>query len=42
MSRSGFARSVRDRLVLALAIADNTLDEMVSALEAERAELERL
>jgi len=39
--RSGFARSVRDRLVLALAIADNTLEEMVSALEAERAELDR-
>lgn len=40
--RSGFARSVRDRLVLALAMADGTLDEMVSALEAERAELDRL
>jgi hypothetical protein len=40
--RSGFARSVRDRLVLALAVADGTLDDMVTALEAERAELERI
>lgn len=40
--RSGFARSVRDRLVLALAIADGTLEEMVTALETEKAQLERL
>jgi hypothetical protein len=40
--RNGFARSVRDRLVLALAIADGTLEEMVTALETEKAQLERL
>jgi hypothetical protein len=39
--RSTFSRSVRDRLVLALAIADDTLEEMVLALKAEKAELER-
>ena len=39
--RSGFAQSVRDRLVLALAVADGTLDDMVQALEAERADLDR-
>lgn len=41
MYRSGFARSVRDRLVLALAAADGTLEDMVLALKAERAELDR-
>ena len=41
MYRSGFARSVRDRLVLALAVADGTLEDMVLALKAEKAELER-
>ena len=39
--RSGFARSVRDRLVLALAVADGTLEDMVLALKAERSELDR-
>jgi hypothetical protein len=39
--RSGFARTVRDRLVLALAVADGTLEDMVLALKAERSELER-
>jgi hypothetical protein len=39
--RRGFARSVRDRLVLALAIADGTLEDMIVALKAEKAELER-
>lgn len=38
--RSSFAGSVRDRLVLALAIADGTLEEMVLALKAEKADLE--
>ncbi|HWL50526.1 MAG TPA: hypothetical protein VNT92_11660 [Acidimicrobiia bacterium] len=41
MYRSGFARSVRDRLVLALAVADGTLEDMVLALKAEKAELDR-
>jgi hypothetical protein len=39
--RDGFARSVRDRLVLALAVADGTLEDMVLALKAERSELDR-
>ncbi len=39
--RSRFARSVRDRLVLALAVADGTLEDMVLALKAERSELDR-
>jgi hypothetical protein len=41
MYRSGFARSVRDRLVLALAVADGTLEDMVLALKAERSEPDR-
>jgi len=40
--RSGFARTVRDRLVIALAVADGTLEDMITALETERAELERI
>ena len=39
--RNGFARSVRDRLVVALAVADGTLEDLVLALKAERSELER-
>lgn len=39
--RSGFARSVRDRLMLAVAAAAGTLEDMVLALKAEKAELER-
>jgi hypothetical protein len=39
--RSGFARTVRDRLVLALAVADGTIEDMILALKAERSELER-
>jgi hypothetical protein len=39
--RSGFARSVRDRLALALAVADGTLEDLVLALKAEKAELDR-
>lgn len=42
MYRLGFARSVRDRLMLALAIADDDLDDFVSGLKQERAELERI
>jgi len=38
--RSGFARSVRDRLVLALAVADGTLEDMVLALKAVRSDLD--
>jgi hypothetical protein len=41
MYRSGFAQSVRDRLVLALAVADGTIEDMVLALKAERSELDR-
>lgn len=41
MYRSGFACSVRDRLVLALAVADGTVEDMVLALKAERSELDR-
>jgi hypothetical protein len=41
MYRTGFARSVRDRLVLALAVADGTIEDMVLALKAERSELDR-
>ncbi|MET0697223.1 MAG: hypothetical protein ABWZ58_07325 [Acidimicrobiia bacterium] len=41
MYRSGFAGSVRDRLILALAVADGTIEEMVVALKAERSELDR-
>jgi len=41
MYRSGFARSVRDRLVLALAVADGTIEDMVLALKAEKADLDR-
>jgi hypothetical protein len=33
---------VRDRLVLGLAVADGTLEDMVLALKEEMAELERL
>ena len=40
--RSGFAQSVRDRLVLGLAVAAGTLEDMVLALKEEMAELERL
>ena len=40
--RSGFAQTVRDRLVLALAVADGTIEDMVLGLKAERSELERL
>ncbi len=40
MYRSGFARTVRDRLVLALAVADGSLEDMVHALKAERDELD--
>ncbi len=39
--RSGFAGTVRDRLVLALAVADGTIEDMILALKAERSELER-
>ena len=39
--RSGFARSVRDRLVVALAVADGTIEDMVLSLKAERSELDR-
>jgi len=41
MYRKGFAQSVRDRLVLALAVADGTIEDMVLALKAERSELDR-
>ena len=41
MYRSGFAGSVRDRLILALAVADGTIEDMVLALKAERSELDR-
>jgi hypothetical protein len=39
--RTAFAPTVRDRLVLALAVADGTVEDMVLALKAERSELER-
>jgi hypothetical protein len=39
--RIGFARSVRDRLMLAMAVADGSLEDLVLALKAERAELDR-
>ena len=39
--RSGFAQTVRDRLILALAVADGTIEDMVLGLKAERSELER-
>jgi hypothetical protein len=39
--RSGFARSVPDRLVVALAVADGTIEDMVLSLKAERSELDR-
>jgi hypothetical protein len=42
MYRNGFAGSVRDRLVLALAVADGTIEDMVLALKAERSGLERI
>jgi hypothetical protein len=32
---------VRDRLVLALAVADGTIEDIVLALKAERSELEQ-
>jgi hypothetical protein len=38
---TGFARTVRDGLVLALAVADGTIEDMALALKAERSELER-
>jgi hypothetical protein len=41
MYRRGFARTVRDRLVLALAVADGTLEDMVLALKARKAELDQ-
>jgi hypothetical protein len=41
MYRRGFAQSVRDRLMLALAVADGTLEEMILALKAEKADLDR-
>jgi len=40
--RAGFARTVRDRLVVALAVADGAIEDMVAALEREKAELERI
>jgi hypothetical protein len=42
MYRRGFADSVRDRLMLALAVADASIEEMILALKAEKAELEQL
>ena len=41
MYRSAFARTVRDRLVVLLAVADGTIEDTVLALHAERSELER-
>jgi hypothetical protein len=41
MYRRGFAQTVRDRLVLALAVADGTLEDMVLALKARKAELDQ-
>jgi hypothetical protein len=40
MYRRGFADSVRARLMLALAVADASIEEMILALKAEKAELE--
>lgn len=39
--RTGFARSVRDRLLIAMAVADGTLEDLVESLEADRLQLER-
>lgn len=39
--RTGFARSVRDRLLIAMAVADGTLQDLIESLEADRLLLER-